>query len=423
MFNVLTVVAIELPDSTESNWYQNKFWSERKYPFMRTTKKINPITRNTGHSRRASTKRNAIDVLPALFLVAAIFFLPAGSDSGARSSLAIVFISIVLEAIPFMLFGSLVGGFIEAFVNRERMAKLLPTKGWLTVCIAAGAGIVFPVCECAVVPVVRRLIGKGLPLSAAIAYLLGGPIVNPIVAASTAMAYAFDWRIVILRLGLGYGLAVAIGMFMGRVFAGYGAIKNESAAYEDNVMSCGCHHHPLEQPHSEAWSGAPQRFPKIASQTSDTTACGCGHSQLALVDWVDKAGAAFTHAMDDFLAVGHYLIIGAFIAALAQTYIDRSSFLSLMSAPVLSVVLMMALAILLNLCSEADAFIAASFQVLMPIPAQLAFLLTGPMFDLKLLLMYQSIFKRRAIAVLATLILAGVFTVTVGLEMIVRVLQ
>ena len=121
--------------------------------------------------------------------------------------------------------------------------------------------------------------------------------------------------------------------------------------------------------------------------------------------------------------MGHYLVIGAFIAALAQTYIDRSSFLSLTAAPVLSVVLMMALAILLNLCSEADAFIAASFRGLMPIPAQMAFLLTGPMFDLKLLLMYQSVFKRRAIVVLATLILAGVLAIAVGLEVINGVFQ
>jgi uncharacterized membrane protein YraQ (UPF0718 family) len=151
--------------------------------------------------------------------------------------------------------------------------------------------------------------------------------------------------------------------------------------------------------------------------------CGCGSSHATSDSWVDKAGVAFTHAMDDFLAVGHYLVIGAFIAALAQTYIDRSSFLSLTAVPVLSVVLMMALAILLNLCSEADAFIAASFQGLMSMPAQMAFLLTGPMFDLKLLLMYQSVFKRRAIVVLASLILAAVLVIAVGLEMINGVLQ
>lgn len=372
-------------------------------------------------------KVHSIDYLPAVFLLAALVFLPSGSVSSAHNSLAIVFISIVLEAIPFMLIGSLVGGLIEAFISRERMATFLPQKGWLTICIAAGAGIVFPVCECAVVPVVRRLLGKGLPFSAAIAYLLGGPIVNPIVAASTALAYAFDWRIVILRLGLGYGLAVVIGMLMGKLFAGIGAVKKDGDLFENSASSCGCGHHPLEQPPIEACSGTVEAFKIIENPAGHATACGCGHNHAMPHGWphrwADKVGAAFTHAMDDFLAVGHYLVIGAFIAALAQTYVDRSSFLSLTAAPVLSILLMMALAILLNLCSEADAFIAASFQGLMPIPAQMAFLLTGPMFDLKLLLMYQSVFKRRAIVVLASLVLAGVLVIAFGLEMLNGVLQ
>jgi uncharacterized membrane protein YraQ (UPF0718 family) len=92
-----------------------------------------PTTHNTGHSHRASAKGTFTDYLPALFLVVAIFFLPTGSDSEALNSLAIVFNSIVLEAIPFMFFGSLVGGFIEAFVSRERLVTFLPQKGWLTV--------------------------------------------------------------------------------------------------------------------------------------------------------------------------------------------------------------------------------------------------------------------------------------------------
>lgn len=363
--------------------------------------------------------QSKVEYLPALFLVAALFFLPKGTEAGSLNALAIVFVSIVLEAIPFMLVGSLVGGFIEAFMSRERMATLLPRKGWLTVCIAAGAGLVFPVCECAVVPVVRRLTGKGLPLSAAIAYLLGGPIVNPIVAASTALAYAFDWRIVILRLTLGYGIAVVIGLIMGRLFTSVEAIKDNGAAFKNHALSCCCHHHT----NGEACFETPEAFPIITNQAGNITDCECGCSHPVSDGWVDKAGGAFAHAMDDFLAVGHYLVIGAFIAALAQTYIDRSSFLSLTAAPVLSVVLMMALAVLLNLCSEADAFIAASFRGLMPIPAQMAFLLTGPMFDLKLLLMYQSVFTRRAIVVLSSLILAAVLVIALGLEMLNGVLQ
>jgi uncharacterized membrane protein YraQ (UPF0718 family) len=385
--------------------------------------KLGHITLTASHENSNATRGKSIDFLPALFLAAAIVFLPLGSESSSLNSLAIVFVSIVLEAIPFMLVGSLVGGFIEAFVSRERMATLLPQKGWLAVCIAAGAGLIFPVCECAVVPVVRRLTGKGLPLSAAIAYLLGGPIVNPIVAASTALAYAFDWRIVVLRLILGYGIAVAIGLLMGRLFTSAEAIKNNGAAFQNNALSCGCHHIPLEHTHHESLSEKSQPFPVITNPAGNSMAFGSGCSHPASDGWVDKAGAAFTHAMDDFLAVGHYLVIGAFIAALAQTYIDRSSFLSLTAAPVLSVVLMMALAIMLNLCSEADAFIAASFRGLIPIPAQMAFLLTGPMFDLKLLLMYQSVFKRKVIVVLASLILAAVLVITIGLEMLNGVLQ
>jgi uncharacterized protein len=354
----------------------------------------------------------------AFFLLAGIFFLPTKADTGPFNAFAIVFVSIVLEAIPFMFIGALAGGLIEAFVSHERMASLLPRRGWLTVCIAAAAGMVFPVCECAVVPVVRRLVGKGLPLSAAIGYLLGGPIVNPIVAASTALAYAFQWRIVTLRLVLGYGIAVCTGLLMDRLFTKDKAIREESDRTGEAARSCGCiYHHPPAAPFGGNFKVLDDGF-AIAGQTEDTD-CPCGSPHTTTKDgFTDKLGAAFYHAADDFMAVGHYLVIGAFISALAQTYIDRSSFLTLSGVPVISVVLMMALAVLLNLCSEADAFIAASFQGLMPLPAQMAFMLIGPMFDLKLLLMYQSLFRRRAIIVLAVLIIAMVAGVSAGLELV-----
>ncbi|MEF3169265.1 MAG: permease [Deltaproteobacteria bacterium] len=116
-----------------------------------------------------------MDCLLAFFLVVAVFFLPVKDGSGASGSLAIVFVSIVFEAIPFMFVGALIGGLLEEFVSRERMTALLSRRRWLTVCVAAGAGIVFPVCECAVVPVVRRLVGKGLPLRLPLAICLAAP--------------------------------------------------------------------------------------------------------------------------------------------------------------------------------------------------------------------------------------------------------
>jgi uncharacterized protein len=347
---------------------------------------------NSRQQSQTALQAQSVDYLPALFLVAALWFMPTGADSGTLNNLSIVFVSIVLEAIPFMFVSALVGGLIEAFVRRERMASFLPQRSWMTVCLAAGAGIVFPVCERAVVPVVRRLVGKGVPLSAAIGYLLGGPIVNPIVAGSTALAYSFSWPIAGLRLALGYGVAVVVGLLMGRLFSRDTAVKTQNYRFDEGPIACGCAQHRLAPAQLNTANEKHIDYTPIAVRVQ-TAACACdGSSGNMKDDWIGKIGSALHHALEDFLSVGHYLVIGAFIAALAQTYIERSSFLALAGVPALSVVIMMALAILLNLCSEADAFIAASFRGLMPVSAQMAFMLIGPMFDLKLLLMYQGVF-------------------------------
>lgn len=358
-----------------------------------------------------------------LFLLLALGLLLAAPRADGIRSLSLIFSSIVLEAVPFMLVGALAGGLIESFVSRERMTALLPKRGWITVFIAAGMGLIFPVCECAVVPVVRRLARKGLPASAAIAYLLGGPIFNPIVAASTALAYKFDWSVVALRMFFGYAIAVTVGLLMDWIFAGESVFADNLHDAPAPPCSCGCGH---THEHGHAHSHAPAPEHAHAHQHAETAPCGCdhahdhGHAHAPAGGEIDsfrgKLVSAFRHAADDFLGVGHFLIIGAFIAALAQTYVNRSIFLSLSSYPVVPLLMMMALAILLNLCSEADAFIAASFRTLMPQSAQLAFLLTGPMFDLKLLLMYQSVFRRRAIAVLSGLILFTVLCASLAIE-------
>ncbi len=340
-------------------------------------------------------------ILPVLFLLAAIWALPAGPEDKTRSTLAVVFLSIVLEALPFMFIGSLAGGLIEAFVSRERMASFLPRRRWCAVFIAAAAGIVFPVCECAVVPVVRRLTGKGLPLSAAVGYLLGGPLVNPVVAVSTAMAYGFDWRVALMRLAAGYVIAVTIGLLMGWLFREVDALHPQACLQQRG----GCSHRHCATIDVRSKPGGEAVFQDLPQAAAGT--CGGCHGGAGR-SWLDKVGAAFVHAADDFMAVGHYLVIGAFIAAVAQTLADRSSFVALNSVAGLPIAAMMALAVLLNLCSEADAFVAASFRGMMPLSGQLAFMLTGPLFDLKLLLMYQGLFRRRAIVALALMVLVAV---------------
>jgi len=290
-------------------------------------------------------------------------------------SLSLTFSSIMLEAMPFMLLGSTAGGLLEEFVSRERMLGMIPKNPWLASCAAAGLGMVFPICECAVVPVVRRLAMKGMPFNACVSYLLGAPIVNPVVAASTAIAYGMKPEVPALRLAIGYATAVLAGVAAGKIFAKGQAFLPELFLFGGgHGGSCNCHEHAEE--------GKP-----------DATA---------------RLLRALRHAADDFLSVAHYLVIGALIAALAETFIERRAFASLAEWPFLNSAMMMLLAFLLNLCSEADAFVAASFNGLMPFASQMAFMLIGPVLDIKLMLMYQTLFRRKAILCVAAL--ATLFT-------------
>ena len=313
-----------------------------------------------------------------LFVLLALILLVFFHGQAQFQTLGIIFVSIVLEALPFMLLGTLVGGVIEVFIPREKITRWLPEGCWWTVFLGAGIGLMFPVCECAIVPVVRRLLQKGVPLGAAVAFLLGGPIVNPLVAASTAVAYFADWSIVIRRLVFGYVVAVAVGLLVNLMFTKAAAVRRE-------VFSEGAHPAP---------------------------AVVTGHGRPATAG--EKIAQAVSHAAQDFFDIGRFLIIGAFVAAVLQTLIPRQLFQSALSTPALSILGMMTMAVLLNLCSEADAFVAASFRSsLVPLSAQLAFMVLGPMLDIKLIAMYLKVFRRRAIAALVVLTFTAVFLITV----------
>ena len=324
----------------------------------------------------------------ALFLLGSCALLLLGNRSQSVLNLATVFAGIVLEALPFMLLGSLAGGVIEVYVSRERLIARLPKSRWLVVFAAAALGVACPVCECAVVPVVRRLLGKGIPFPAAVAFLLGAPLVNPIVGVSTAVAYGFSGSVAVIRLSLGYAIAVAAGLLMGWLFPGGRALLPAKPPGHGHNPDGGC-------------------------------GCGCDHADadhLAAHPGRQGVVNAFRHASADFLEVGHFLVLGAFIAALAQTFVPRQSLSQFTGSPILAIVLMMLLAVGLNICSQADAFIAASFRNILPFSAQMAFMLLGPMLDLKLIFMYTGIFRRKAIAVFAVVVALLVFQAVCALH-------
>lgn len=311
-------------------------------------------------------------VIQAGFLIFAAAFLVIWGQREEFRTFSIIFSAIVLEAFPFMLLGTLMGGLIEVFVPRERITALMPENPWLTVFMAAGLGMIFPVCECAIVPVVRRLLKKGLPLGAAVAYLLGGPIVNPLVAASTTVAYAMSWQTALLRIAMGYMIAAAGGILMDLFFT-----RNQAVLPENHVHHDGC-------------------------------ACCHGHEQPKTL--IKRLHFAILHAAGDFFDIGRFLVMGAFAAAMMQAFAPRQVFASAVGVPIIAILLMMTLAVVLSLCSEADAFVAASFRSSgMPFSAQMAFMILGPMLDVKLILMYLSLFRKRVIITLCSMTAVLVF--------------
>ena len=325
----------------------------------------NPTGLRHGHQAPPSTPTARLFVFVQFGFVAALLGLIVFFRHPPEfTTLSITFVSIFLEALPFMLLGALIGGFIEAFVSKTVITRIVPAGPLPAIVLAAGLGLVFPVCECAIVPVVRRLFKKGLPLGAGIAFLLGGPIVNPLVALSTTVAYGNDLSIAGWRLAAGYLIAVVIGLLIDRLFSRRTALLAE----------------PIENP---ANTGGISMGPEVSSRTRE------------------KILQALRHGASDFIDIGRFLVVGAFVAGGLQALVARGELAILFASPPMSVLAMMTLAIVLSLCSEADAFVAASFRTTLPLSAQMAFMVLGPMLDLKLVAMYFRVFKKRLILVLS----------------------
>jgi len=299
-----------------------------------------------------------------------------------------VFLGIFIEAAPFLLLGTLASGVVEVYVSKDDLARFVPRDPIRGALVGATLGVFFPVCECGVVPLTRKLFSKGLPLSAGIAFLLAAPVFNPIVIASTIAAFGVG-KILFLRLGL----TLAIATITGLVFS--------------------AQKHPEQLLLSSAWTLA-HDSPLLSGVLPDGAQArggGEGQSRHSLRDGIPQV---LTVAVDEFFEMGRYLIIGSLLAALTQTIIPRSAFLTVSAGPVISVIALITLAVVLSVCSTVDAFIALAFAGTFTTGSIAAFLVFGPMVDIKSTIMFLGVFKRRAVVYLILLplvmtILASVF--------------
>lgn len=288
------------------------------------------------------------------------------------------FLSVLFEGVPFLLLGSLISGLVDVFVSSERMQKIMPKNTAAAIGISGLLGLIFPMCECGSVIVIRRFIKKGLPLSSAVTYMLAAPIVSPLVALSTYAAFKGQSPEIMtsLRMGIGYLLAISVGFIVHQMKAS--TILQPAALGAPNTSRRA----------GLSFSAAP------SDQQQDFS------SIVATSSLPKKLLLAVQSATADFLDVAFYLIIGCAIASVFNTAVKQELILPLATNPPVAIVSLMGLAALLALCSTTDAFIAASFTTF-PYAAKLAFLLFGPMFDLKLFWLYGVLFKRRFVALLA----------------------
>lgn len=284
-----------------------------------------------------------------------------------------VFLSIIIEALPFILIGVFVSAMLQNFVSEETIRKVLPRNKIINLLLASLLGIIFPVCECGIVPVTRRLVSKGVPLYSAITFMLAAPIINPVVASSTAVAFSADPKMVWFRLGLAFFVSFVTGLLLSFWF---NSSELKSGALQ-NSCDCGCTH---DHDHHHS---APAFKTKIMN--------------------------TFLNACDEFFDMGKYLIMGASLAALAQTFVSRDIILTIGQHSLSSIAAMMTFAFGVSVCSSADAFIAASFASSFTTGSLLAFMVFGPMIDIKNILMLLSAFKTRFVA--ALIIITGLLVV------------
>jgi uncharacterized membrane protein YraQ (UPF0718 family) len=275
---------------------------------------------------------------------------------------ATIFLSIIIQALPFVLIGVFGSAIMNTLVTVEMVETKLARSAKLPgILLAIGAGFFFPVCDCGVIPVARRLLLKKVPPYMAIAFLITAPLVNPITIWATATAFGYNLPITLTRIGMAIAVGIIVAFIASKFFPSIETLFHSKALQELEAVTA-------------------------ASETVGHSA----HKGSIISD-------IFSHANDEFLDVGKFLIIGTLIAAIIQTALPKQSLMVITKNPALSVLVMMLFALCLSLCAEADAFVARSFLYHFPLGSVMSFMVFGQMIDIKNSALLLKSFKLKAI--------------------------
>ncbi|MCS3844327.1 permease [Microbacterium sp. AK031] len=320
-----------------------------------------------------------IGVVIGVVIIAALFlidrFAPslfqASLPSRAQDGLTLA-LSVLIEALPFVVLGVVLSIVVQVWLPPDLIQRWLPTRGWARRAVLSLLGMLIPVCECGNVPFARGLMMRGLAPAEAMTFLIAAPIVNPIVIITTHAAFGWDGGILVARLVGGYLIANLIGWIYSKHPSPDALLTQQFTATCERVQ----HEH-----------GTPTR-------------------------------RSLTQFLIELRAVMPALVIGSALAGAVQVLVPRDMLLAIGSNPVLSIVAMMALAMTVAICSNVDAFFALSFASTFSSGALIAFLLVGPLVDIKMLALLRTTFTTRTLAGVVAVVVMSAFAIGIGVNVL-----
>jgi uncharacterized protein len=333
-----------------------------------------------------------------------------------------LFLSLLVEAIPFLLLGVFFSSVLLFFVDESKLVEKMPTNPLLGALFGSMIGFLFPVCECGNVPVARRLLMQGVPTPVAIGFLLAAPTINPIVIWSTWTAFRDQPEIVIFRVVFSLSIATIIGFifsfqpdlvpFVQPAIARYLKFNPPTPAKTKG----GRNSQTLPQTYTSSLlqsgtyilGGTPGRIKRIDNNYSEVAA-------NASKPLPEKLRSLLDNIVQELRELGGVMVLGSAIAAIIQVLAPRDIILSLGAGPISSIIAMLVLAGVVSICSTVDSFFALSFASTFTSGSLLAFLVFGPMIDIKGVGLMLSIFKPKALIYLFAL--AGQLTLLLTLVM------
>lgn len=330
-------------------------------------------------------------------------------------------VSIFLEGLFFLLIGVLISSIIEVFVSEETLNKFIPKNKFLALSSVSLLGLIFPICECGIVPVIHRLLKKGVPLHICITLLFSAPIVNIVVILSTYFAFIDLSYMVFYRFIGGVAISFIIGFIVSLLFKKDNILTKNALNQE---LSCSCCDHEINQNHDLLCSfhsnhvnhNSEHMTINTVKLSQNTVKLPKNNAKISQ-KIIKNTNSVLNHSILEFFDTSKYFIIGILITAFIQSTVPRASLENFGSTFPLSNIFMIFLPYVLSICSNTDAFIARSFLDQFNISALLCFMVFGAMFDIKTTIMLKKIFKLKFILKL----LFFVLTLTLAYSFIIEI--